>query len=246
MGKLVKADLYGQWRQMKVYIYTLLFLFIYVIFSTIGNIEWSTAIKVGDLTNLILKQQSIIVFIAMIGVTSYYIGRLFSNKFIHMQVVSCKKREKVIFAKYFVQGIANMIIFTVVLIVALTALTFVYEIDYSAGSEVFLQWSLIMVLTIRYTISIVSIVFIIKNGAFAALANWLITVAEMFPMMVGIEYGNDRLVEFSRLFTVGQINMIATNAIDSMMILKILVTTIVELVFYICVTYYSFKKAELV
>lgn len=65
-----------------------------------------------------------------IGVTSYYIGKMFSNKFINLQVINCKERQRVLFAKYIVQSTINVIIISLILAGALVALNFVYNVNY--------------------------------------------------------------------------------------------------------------------
>lgn len=248
MVNLIKSDLYAQLKQLKVYVYVMIFALVYIISSSIGNYwEYTGNMEIVKLTNLVLKQQFMVIFMIIIGVTSYYIGKLFSNKFIQLQVISCKARQKVLFSKYFVQSVINVVIVTLVFGGALVALNFIYGVDYEKIGAIFLRWGVLVILIIRFSIIMVSLVFMTKHGVVAALSGWIIFVVQSLPFLIGMEYQSNVLLRISKLFATGQIYTIAAeDIIGTNMIFWILFTTIVEMGVYIILAYKKFRKAELV
>lgn len=245
MKNIIKADLYSQWKQKKIYVYALVYLVAYIIITSIGNLQWQTEIKVLDLFCGMLKQQYIMIVIGLLLVTCYQNGRIFSNKFVHIQVLGSKSRTKVLFSKYIVQSIVNLFLATCVMGLALWTLMFVYQTDRSGFSEVVKRYAIVLLLVVKYTIALVSVVFLVKNGVIAALLNWMIFIAEIFPFLLGNEYGNETLLKVGELFFLGQIQALTTEAITTELLVKILVTTCIEVSLYLGITVNSFKKTEL-
>lgn len=247
MVNIIKSDFYTQLKQFKVYAYTMIFALIYILSATLGNVwEYTGNMTVTQLMNLVLKQQFMIFFMISIGVTSYYIGKMFSNKFINLQVINCKERQRVLFAKYIVQSTINVIIISLILAGALVALNFVYNVNYMNISGMILRWGLLVVLIIRFTIMIVSAVFIMKNGVVAALIGWIIFVVQSIPFLIGAEYNSNFLLKASKLFVTGQIYEICSkDIITGTEMIWILFTSVVESAVWIILTHRNFKKAEL-
>ena len=113
-------------------------------------------------------------------------------------------------------------------------------------SQMFLKWGLILILIIRFTIRMVSIVFIVKNGLLAAMVNWFIMIAETLPQMMGGKVTDNKVIEYIlQLFTMGQVNIIAGNAVDMDMVVKILLASVVEIVIVMVIGNLCFRKTEL-
>lgn len=243
MKRLLKSDFYYHIKNIKIYIYVLIFLSIYIIGASTGNIEWSSSIEFGQLFEIMLKQQYLMILIALLGSTCFYQGKVFDNKFIMYQIIS-QGRLKTILSKYIVQIIFNVLLSALVIAFALTGLSFIYDVRLSIGTEILKMFILFSLLIMRYSIFLVSIVLLVKKGIVGALTAWMIIICEALPLIVGTEYGINNLLFISNFFVPGQLNML--SQIDSIEPAIILLTTVIELSMEIFITLRKYKKEDLI
>ena len=246
MINLIKSDCYRQLKQGKIYLYAIGILSIFTVGLILNGIEPGTDIKATDLYAILLSQQNLFLLLGLMGLIAFTLGQLFSNKYIHMQVIASEDRYKVMFSKYIVQSIFSVSVATVEILLVMGLLSIFCHVDYSSMSQMFLKWGLILILIIRFTIRMVSIVFIVKNGLLAAMVNWFIMIAETLPQMMGGKDADNKVIEYIlQLFTMGQVNIIAGNAVDMDMVVKILLASVVEIVIVMVIGNLCFRKTEL-
>ena len=245
MINLIKADCYRQLKQGKMYLYVIGILSIFNVGLILNGIEPGTDIKATDLYTVVLTQQNILILIVIMGVIAFILGQLFPNKYIHMQVIASKDRYKVMLSKYIVQCVISVIMATVEILLVMGLLSIFCHVDYSSVGQLFLKWGLLLILIVRFTITMISIVFIAKNGLLAAMLNWFIMLGEMVPQIIG-KSGDSKIGEYlMQIFTVDQMNMIARNAVDMDMVVKILLASVVEIVIVMVIGNLCFRKTEL-
>lgn len=244
MMEIVKSDLYYQWKNKKVMICAWIVCILYIFEATMGNLQWELEISLFELTCLMIRQQYMVIVLLLLGVSCYYVGRLFTNKFVNLQVVAAD-RNKTLWSKYFVQAFINIILTTLLFFIALLGLVLVYKVNSISPGGVFILYIGIIVLMIRYTVQLVSVVFWVRNGVLAAILNWMLFVAELFPLLIGTELGIPGLVEISNLFVSGQLLLLVSGEQWGMIFIRIILTMAVEMGIYILVTIYKFQKTEL-
>jgi hypothetical protein len=164
----------------------------------------------------------------LLGITCYYQGKLFENRFLMYQIIS-HGRKKPVFSKYIVQTFFNIVFLTGLMLCSLTILCNVYQIRIQVDINVLGFYLLFILLIMRYTVRLITMVYFFKNGIIAGIATWLIVVAEWVPLLIGQEYTIIKLVNISRLFLPGQINSLTMGQSFAEVLPYIIITTFIEL-----------------
>lgn len=245
MHSLINSDFYYHWRNKKVYIYALIILLMYILGMTVGNIEWSSSQALINVYCLMINQQNMMIIIALLCVSCYYQGKYFDNRLIMYQVLS-HGRRKTILSKYFIQCSFNIIFFTVISCLALFFLSFVYEYQLTLDFRIVIIYIMLIIIIIRYSVRIVSIVLRVKNGVLGAVVGWMMTVVEMLPLLTGIEYDSYKLIGLSRFFVPGQIHLLTQMNELKRTVPVVIVTSSIEVSIEIISTLKKDKKSDLI
>ena len=208
MKNLVKADFYYQMNNKKVYIYAALFLLVYATGISIGNIEWASSQTLYSVFKLMINQEYLMMIIIVIGISCYYQGMLFKNRFIMYQNI-CYGCHKTIISKVVVQTLANCAFISVVLLCSLAMMCIVYDVQMQQQVGFVVSYFLLILLMARFTVRIIVVLYSVKNGVIAAIIIWMINVAEMMPLLIGNEYKIEILLDSSKFFLPGQIYNLA-------------------------------------
>ena len=169
-------------------------------------------IPLHEIVMISVMQLSFISIITLTIVTSYFQGKMFENRFLIYQISNYGKKQT-IFSKIIVQCIANLIILALTLITCVTLLCSVlHPGKFAFDINTLIVVSAFLVLIVRFTIRLVIINF----------------YAELLPWMFGNQFGNERLLLFSKLFLAGQMNCLSTSEDVLHFIPFVIVMSIIE------------------
>ena len=228
MKENIKSDFYYKWINKKIYIYAMLFMVIYILATSIGNMEWKSSQTLYSVFTLMVNQQYLMIMIVLLGMTCYYQGKMFENRLLMYQIVSHGKTETVL-SKYIVQSFFNIVFFSSSLFLAMIFLCNVYKVQLQMDIKILVLYLFLVMLIIRYTVRLVSMVYFTKNGIVGGLITWFVVVAELMPLLIGREYSVSELVDFAKYFLPGQIFSLTMgeNLVGTVFI--ILITTSIEM-----------------
>lgn len=228
MRNIIKSDFYYHCVNIKIYIYAMLFMFVYIIGTSIGNMEWASNQTLYSIIRVMIKQQYMMIMIILLGITCYYQGKMFGNRFLIYQVVSYGKR-KTLLSKYIVQITNNVAFVTGLVLCSLVILCNVYQVRNGINIGVVLFYLLFILLIIRYTVRLLTMNYLVRSGIKAAIFTWMIVVAEWMPCLIGQEYNIVGLLDISIWFLPGQINSLTISQSLVEILPYIFITTIIEL-----------------
>jgi hypothetical protein len=211
MKNIIKSDLYFHKLNIRIYIVAVLIMIALFISSGFDKADDAMIIPLHEIVMFSVMQLSFISIITLTIVTSYFQGKMFENRFLIYQISNYGKKQT-IFSKIIVQCIANLIILALTLITCVTLLCSVlHPVEFAFDINALIVVSAFLVLIVRFTIRLVIINFYARNGVLAGIIGWLWIVAELLPWMFGNQFGNERLLLFSKLFLAGQMNYLSTS-----------------------------------
>ena len=251
MKNIIKSDLY-YYRKNLIYFFGALTIFL--IYFGVGAIGVNTYSYKGDiyslfeLFRLILIQNYIIVLVICIILTSVMQGKILSNMFYRYQLTaSCT--EKVLFSKYLIQYIFNLLFCIVAYGTATIIMSFVTHrnliCEFLTNPYCLLALITETILLLNFTIQTVSIVIWEKNGIMGAIINWFIIATTMLPLLLS-NYAEELsfLERISEWLLPGQMSLVGRMEMVNGIFVKSVITSIVKIIVFWLLTINFMKKKE--
>lgn len=228
MKNIIKSDLYFHKSNIKIYVVAILIMIVLFISSGFDQTDDALIMPLHEIVLLSVVQLSFISIITMTIVTGYFQGKMFENRFLIYQISNYGKRDT-IFSKIIVQSVVNLITLILTLFICIIMLCAVLpHVEFVLGINSFIVVAGFLILIVRFTIRLVIINFYARNGVLAGIIGWLWVVAEMLPWMLGTQFDSERLLSFSKLFLIGQMNHLFTSENVLLFIPYIVVMSIIE------------------
>lgn len=248
MGMLIKSELFQIWKEKKYLIVG------FIVLSAVVCQQMMSICSGRELTHnyLALLLSSGIMLILYIGnlfFICFHIGRQFSTKRIHLEVMNGLTRKKIFFSKlFFILAICLMLSWIVI-----GACVFVLG---QAGShhqgimmqkDILVKAGLLSFILLRFYAFMIFVNFLLRQGVISGMAVWLYHVMQMFPSLLGEDDAANMhvLQKFGELFGWEQCLAVATSSLSGGMTGKILVYGVVEMLVVGIGSYVVFSRQEL-
>lgn len=203
--------------------------------------------SIPKLFQMLIKQNYFISIVMVIILTSIMQGKIQSNRFCMYQLIKAGV-EEVMFSKYLVQFVLNLLLFMGVYGLATLCMCCVTQKNLFLVFLTSPYYLLIilteMILLLNYSIQTVSIILWVKSGVWGIFLNWTVTVTALLPALLGTYWEEPMLIRLAKWTTPGQMFLLGqmTTAYDIMAISVI--TSLVEIIIFWFLTVYIIKRQK--